>query len=52
MKNDYNEYRNKAKNAYDYYNIVEKSVLEMEGEESNRISEEVLKENGMNRDDL
>jgi hypothetical protein len=31
---------------------VEKSVLEMEGEESSRVNEELLQDNGMNRDDL
>jgi hypothetical protein len=31
---------------------VEKSVLEMEGEESSRFNEEQLQDNGMNREDL
>jgi len=52
LRKDYNDFRITSKNAYDYYNIIEKSVLEMEGEESTRISEEILRENGMNRDDL
>ena len=39
-------------NGFDFYNLVEKSVLEMEGEETNRISDETLKENGMVRADL
>jgi hypothetical protein len=46
------KFRAKSKNQYDFYNIVEKAVLEMEGEESNRINEEQLKENGMAREDL
>jgi len=33
VKNDYLTFRNKANNSYDYYNLIEKSVLEMEGEE-------------------
>lgn len=52
LKSDYIKFRAKSKNVYDFYNIVEKSVLEMEGEESNRISEELLKDNGMKREDL
>ncbi len=52
LKKDYVNFRAKSKNTYDFYNIVEKSVLEMEGEESNRINEDSLKENGMCRDDL
>ena len=39
LQSDYSRFRAKARNPYDYYNIVEKAVLEMEGEESNRISE-------------
>ena len=38
LKNDYIKFRSASKNAYDFYNIVEKSVLEMEGEESSRIN--------------
>lgn len=30
LLNDYTTLRSKAKNPYDYYNIFEKSVLEME----------------------
>lgn len=33
---DYNLMRAKSTNSYDFYNMVEKSVLEMEGEESSR----------------
>lgn len=39
-------------NEFLFYNLIEKSVLEMEGEETNRISEEMLSENGMHREDL
>ena len=42
LQSDYAKFRSKARNPYDYYNIVEKAVLEMEGEESNRISESQL----------
>ena len=34
LKRDYLTYRDKATNSYDYYNLIEKSVLEMEGDES------------------
>jgi len=40
LKSDYINFRAKSKNTCDFYNIVEKAVLEMEGEESNRINEE------------
>lgn len=39
LKKDYLKMRDRAKNAYDFYNLIEKSVLEMEGEESSRINE-------------
>jgi hypothetical protein len=39
-------------NPYDYYNLVEKSILEMEGEESYRVSDEMLKENGIKKEQL
>lgn len=39
LKSDYLKFRSKSKNTYDFYNIVEKSVLEMEGEESSRVCE-------------
>jgi len=52
LRKDYAQFREKSKNTYDFYNIVEKSVLEMEGEESNRLSDELLLENGITRDDL
>ena len=51
MKSDYTRYRSSARNAYDYYNLIEKSILEMEGE-SSRLSEDVVRENGMEREDL
>lgn len=52
LQKDYQQLRTKAKNAYDYYNIIEKSVLEMEGEESTRFNEEALAENGICREEL
>ncbi len=47
LKIDYINLRDNSRNAYDFYNLVEKSVLEMEGEESNRISESALSENSI-----
>jgi len=44
--------RKKAVNAYDFYNIIEKSVLEMEENETDRICEDLLKAQGMQREDL
>ena len=52
LKHDYNILRERSLNGYDFYNLIEKSVLEMEGEETNRISDEALLENGMKREDL
>jgi hypothetical protein len=40
LRKDYAKFRDRARNQYDFYNLVEKSVLEMEGEESNRFNEE------------
>jgi hypothetical protein len=40
LKKEYVKYRDRARNQYDFYNLVEKSVLEMEGEESNRFNED------------
>jgi len=34
LKADYLKFRDKAKNSYDYYNLIEKSILEMENDES------------------
>jgi hypothetical protein len=53
LKKNYEVYRERARNGYDYYNMIERSVLEMEGEESKRDSdEEVLGGNGMKREEL
>lgn len=42
LRSDYTTLRSKAKNAYDFYNIFEKSVLEMESDDGKdgRISDE------------
>lgn len=52
LRSYFNGLREKSTNSYDFYNIIEKSVLEMEGEETNRIGDEILKENDMKREDL
>ena len=52
LKTNYNSLRDKSANEFNFYNLVEKSVLEMEGEETNRVSDELLHENGMHREDL
>lgn len=59
MKADYERMRIRAKNSYDFYNVIEKSVLEMEGggssDESERrtMSDEVLMKQGcITRDEL
>jgi hypothetical protein len=30
LKSDFNVYRERSKNTYDYYNLIEKSILDME----------------------
>jgi hypothetical protein len=53
LKQDYLKFKSQAKNSYDFYNLIEKSVLGMEEEaEQNRISDEEVKVNGMVREDL
>lgn len=59
MKADFQRMRTRAKNSYDFYNVIEKSVLEMEGggssDESERrtMSDEVLMKQGcITRDEL
>ena len=53
LKKDFLKFKGKAKNSYDFFNLIEKSILEMEGEEqSNRISEGEVKVNGMLPEDL
>jgi len=53
LKKNYNSYKNNARSEYDFYNLIEKSILQMEGEESSRThNEEELKDNGMTKDDL
>ena len=53
LRIDYTKFRSQAKNKYDYYNIVEKSVLEMENDDGTKsITVESLHENGMNSEDL
>ena len=49
LKLDYLKYKSKAKNEYDFYNLIEKTVLEMEGEEpqSQSISDSDAKANGI-----
>lgn len=45
--------RDKSINSYDFYNMIEKSVLEMEGEESSRlINDAQLQKYGILKDDL
>ena len=45
MREHYNQIRSKAKNAYDFYNFVEKCVLEMEDDDKSKANtEEVMRE--------
>ena len=44
VKKEYMRYKKKAKNEYDYYNLIEKSILDMEvdDDKSNEINAEEL----------
>jgi hypothetical protein len=52
LRAEYERLRAGARNVYDFYNLVEKSVLEMEGEDSSRLSQELLTHNQVKREDL
>jgi hypothetical protein len=54
LRQHYVKMRETAKNAYDFYNIVEKSVLEMEEDDKTKAYQEdiVLKSNCIDKDDL
>ena len=52
LKKDYFGFRDKALNAYDFYNLIEKSVLEMEEEDKHTVTEEELRVNGMVKEDM
>ncbi len=56
LRQHYITMRSKAKNAYDFYNFVEKCVLEMEDSENDQSKaknkEETLQSLGMQNDDL
>ncbi len=53
VKKDYMKFKKKADNEYEYYNLIEKSILDMEEDENLRKeTEEELGENGMTREDL
>ena len=52
LKNDYISFRQRAQNAYDFYNLVEKSVLEMEDEGQQNINENETRLNGMSSQEL
>jgi hypothetical protein len=52
LRRDYNKCRDKAKNEYDFFNLVERCILGMEddevpGKEKEAISEEELEHNGL-----
>jgi hypothetical protein len=56
LKEDYERMRARAKNAYDFYNVIEKSVLEMEGSSENSerqmTDETLMKQGNLTREEL
>jgi hypothetical protein len=54
LREHYTKIRSRTKNAYDFYNFIEKCVLEMENDDKNKInSEEVMMEQiGLGKEDL
>ena len=53
LKKEYIRLRDRAANAYDFYNLIEKSVLEMEDEEPNKlVTEQDVSKNSMTKEEL
>ena len=54
LRDHYTKIRSRTKNAYDFYNFIEKCVLEMENDDKNKINrEEVMMEQiGLGKEDL
>lgn len=56
LQKDYNACKSKAKNEYDFFNLIERCILGMEDEETpgqvKDISDEEFKENGLERTDM
>jgi len=55
LKHDYNECKAKAKNEYDFFNLVERCILGMEDDETpdhQQISDEEFLANGMDRQEM
>ena len=60
LTSDYKRCRDKSKNEYDFFNLVERSILGMEedevpcqGSQSKRaISDKEFKDNGLSRDEM
>ena len=54
LKKDFQIYKDKSANSYDYYNLIEKTVLEMEESDDNniKVSDEMIQVNGMKREEL
>lgn len=49
---EYTKYQKNSANSFDYYNLIEKALLEVEGEQTDRINDQELKKNGITREDL
>jgi hypothetical protein len=54
LREHYTAVRSRARNAYDFYNFVEKCVLEMEDDDKSKANtDEAMKEQmGMSKEDL
>ena len=53
LKDMYSLHLKKAKNEYDYYNLIEGALLAMEEDSDlKKVTEEDLKKNDLNKEDL
>ena len=57
LKKDYQKFKNKSKNEYDFFNVVERSILGMENDETpgakrHDITDKELKELGLERKEM
>jgi len=54
LKKDYLKAKKKARNEYDFFNLIEKCILGMDEEDSDKktISDEEFTENGLEREDM
>ncbi len=52
LKKDYSCFRGKSKNEYDFFNLVERSILGMEDDETVTVSDKEFEKNGLTRKEM